>query len=326
MILGLFDGMWLLRRNYTAVISSGDKPEYKRLISTFFSSVAKLANEFNITNPIIGFDAWPYKKSEYITLKTSRYYPKESDRKEITPEMSEEEVKAAQEANKALEINLANEREFQHAKAFIKKYAHELGIPVACITGFEYDDLCYLIANKLGIEHEISLVSIDSDIRWMMGPTSNFCRCTKNRVVYKRGIQTLNPDGIPLLYYGILSFMRSNHNDIQNINFGKMSHEDACRAFAAGQLDFYLGDQSEKYNILLKALDPNTFYNDEVRDTLISQLEIDPMGYDDVSVLEFNSKHNVHLNSKLVGSMISKRDRSCSLLDKVIVDPPKGLA
>lgn len=295
---------------------------YKKLISTFFSSIAKLSDQFSITNPILGFDSWPYKKSEYISLKTSRYYPKESDRKEITPEMSEEEVKAAQEANSILDANLANEREFHHAKAFIKKYAHELGIPVACVPGMEFDDIAYLISNKLGIEHEISLVSIDSDIRWMMGPNCNFCRCTKNPVIYKRGVQTMNPDGIPLLYYGILSFMRQNHNDIMNIDFGKMSHEDACKAFAADQLDFYLGDQSEKYRILLKALDPNTFFNDEVKNTLISQLEIDPLGYDGVSVLEFNSKHAVHLNYKLVGSMLEKRVRSYSLLDKVIINPP----
>ena len=101
-----------------------------------------------------------------------------------------------------------------------------------------------------------------------------------------------------------------------------MSHEDACKAFAADQLDFYLGDQSEKYRILLKALDPNTFFDDEVKNTLISQLEIDPLGYDGVSVLEFNSKHAVHLNYKLVGSMLEKRVRSYSLLDKVIINPP----
>lgn len=321
MNLGLFDGTWLLRRNACAMKNSGPI-NYKDLVRSFFSSLAKLSSEFGVTNPCVVFDAWPYKRSEYVSLKTSRYYPNEADIQTVPETATEEEKAKIEAANAQLRANIADEQQFHHAKNFIVKYSRELGIPALRYDGLEADDISFYVSNKLGIKHDIYLIALDSDWMFALGPTGSFYRCNKARDKRLKGKQNLFPEGIPLIYYGCLSMMYHNHNDIMTMDLG-MSLEDACHAFKEDQLEFYLGEKAAQYKTLMKALDPNTFFNDDIKNYLLKELEIDPAYYDDISVREFGARHGIYLNYKTVGPMLKARDRSCTLLQEVVTEFPK---
>lgn len=319
MNIGLFDAQWLLRRNYHAILNNGSI-EYRELISSFLSSVTKLSLACDITNPVLIFDKGPYLKEDYISLKSSRHYPSESDRIEVTEELSQDELDKIEKLNKDLDHRLACEGEFRHAKNLLIKFLPNIGIPVVAIKGYEADDLAYYIANLMGIQWDIKFITIDSDWEYLMSPRTTFYRQNSTHTVINYG-SIVPPHGISLQVYGaIRCLINGNHNDVEMVKLD-MDADTIAFHLSNNSLKEVIGE--EKYNdfmMRLNALNCDTFFTEEVRKAIIESFEPMAKYKDDLDIRSFKQFHKIKTSfnfDKLIMNREVSTDPFSSILSKL---------
>lgn len=323
------DGQWILRRNFCAIRSSR-YPDYKSLIASFYSSVVNECSNCNAYNAFIIWDKGPYLKEQILTLKTSRYYANESDQQEIPEGVTEEERKAIEDKNKWIREQAQMESEFRHAKAHLIKFSREMGIPSVCYQGFEADDLAYIIANELGVKDDVKFLTKDSDWYYLMGPTTEFHRLTKNRE-YHKGAEVLKDRHTPLHIEGIFrTLIQGNHNDVETIDLG-ISVESALELYYNFQFDETKWTESvskppelvKKFLGRAKALDPRTFLTDEVKKSLLDQLQINVTDKTKGSMYKFCKDCGMFVNINKVYEFYSRRPKYLNLFESPIIKFPE---
>ena len=327
-MISLLDAQWLLRRNFYA-IKSHAYPSYNQLISSFLSSVCNICEECGGFDVFLVWDKGPYMKESYLTLKTTRYYARESDVVEIPPDVSEEERKKLEETNKWILEQAAMESEFRHAKNFLLKMSRGFGLPSVFYSGYEADDLAYIIANELGIKTDIKFLTKDSDWINLMGPTTEFVRLTKNKEYYS--YKNTEVGKVPLLIKGILaSLIEGNHNDIEVLNLG-VSLKEALNIYEnsgwnEGDWMFATNhdkDSVHKFIERAKALDPRTFLTDEIKSSLLTQLQVQTPIIDGNSLSDLCKKTGIRCNFWKILNLNSRRRKTLNLFEETVIKFPE---
>jgi hypothetical protein len=207
----VIDAQWLLTRNYHAIKHSYegelDENAYKVIASSVIQSIVKLIEELPSRKVILVFDTYPYYKSTMLNdeFKDSRIY--------VTDEDVEEETDPEKKAELAIEA--FNLKQRGKAKMLLKQLS-EYGLPSFFKSGYEADDLVYIIASKIKeLDLNGVIISIDSDWNYWINENVDWYSPKRGTTTYKDTIDYLQmPEGLSLFEYKRLydSFYGS-HND-----------------------------------------------------------------------------------------------------------------
>lgn len=154
----VIDAQYFLTRNYFAIRGSGSNKlpdtSYATIASSVIRSIIKVFEEVPSKKVILLWDTYPYYKHTLLEdYKGTRSYTTDED---VEAE-EDPEIKAQ------LEIDAHNLKQRGLAKRLLKEL-NSFGLPSFFKSGYEADDLAYVVSNKI---KELSktgcLVSIDSD-------------------------------------------------------------------------------------------------------------------------------------------------------------------
>ena len=233
--IGIIDGSYIIRRNMAAQSSYG-KLDENLLLKSCIQSLMKEKRELDFDKCLIVWDRAPYfRQQEGIEeYKSDRHYVSYDDIEKLREELLwEDDPKRRAEIESQIseyEVKAWNNSISGKVKYVIIQELGKFGFYSLIKTGFEGDDLAFLIADKcpdLGVK----AILLTSDHDWISYRNKNVQYTTPARRGVRnnrfddvrRMLDLSNRTGVPLYESGILSELYKNsHNNVEKYDFCDM--------------------------------------------------------------------------------------------------------
>lgn len=258
----IFDAQYLLTRNFCAMKSNGEVPKVENLARSFFWTLAKYLREnFQAQKVICLWDKWPYHSAEMLKgeYKDSRVYYTEDDLEGLDPEKDKEEyqrIKFESDCNEAK----------QHAKYWIIKEFSKIGIVSILKSGYEADDLAYLISKHLKDDEKSVIISRDSDWKYRVSPNLDYAHdkggITTYQEMYDSMPKELRDYGLSLYQYkSLIDSLFGSHNDMRRTvkEDIKDCPETYLRALDLDETLFATTEDFERFKLQTRSFDVDNF-------------------------------------------------------------------
>ena len=273
MKIGLLDAQWFLRRNFMLLKNHG-LINYCDLYKSLIQSVCKVTRENGLNKVYCLWDSAPYKRVEFIKeYKSDRVYLTEDNLKQITPDMTQEEIDQINKYNEELKKNLELEKVFRQVKYDFINTMTNYGMISIISKGYEADDLAYYICNKFNIEDELLLFTKDSDWISLLSKNAKLIRMTKSPEVYDYekayGILGNNFRSVPLVELGIIKdLILGSHNGTCGINLG-LSYQDVLESYSKNELSSKVDPEAYKnFEFRMINSNPNKYFDDNIKNAI----------------------------------------------------------
>lgn len=210
----IYDAQWLLARNYFAIRGSSENKlsntAYGSIVSSVLRSIIKMNSEVPARKIILLWDTYPYHKHTILSgdYKSSRLYTTEDD------------VENAENEEERLRLEIDAHNLHQRGKSkWILKDLSSYGLPSIFKSGYEADDLAFLISRKFKDSKErIVLVTVDTDWSYFTNDNVDWYSPKRGLSTYEDIKSDINlPSDLELFEYKRLySSFYGSHDDYYN--------------------------------------------------------------------------------------------------------------
>lgn len=262
---GLIDAQYILRRNAAVMKNNGfTESELRR---SFLQSIKKMQREIGFMTPVLLFDKSPYKKSAaFPAYKSDRIYYTDQYLEEHKDELSEHEIEV-----------IKSEIDF-NTKVQKVKYGlvNDPGDGISYLkSGYEADDLAYILANKIANDSESInlvlksiLISVDNDWNTFTNKRVDFItpRMDLRLDVRNRWTELSKQLDIPIYELGLCNeLFNHSHNNIDTYK-GTTTPEGNVVTFKDFSTSMYLSEDNipryEEYKKYFDAMNMNQYMDD----------------------------------------------------------------
>lgn len=239
---GIIDAQYLLRRNKVVIERTyGGKLLKNKLIESFLNSVMKLKRENDFIYPILCWDKSPYLKTEAVKeYKQNRHHASEEEvldlkdqissleefltRSDITDEQRSEAENKIKELKQSIEnsiLEMENFKVFQSVKYDIIFQLSDTGFKSMIKSGFEADDLGYLLSKQILKENKTAiLLTVDKD--WVFFQNDNVVfrsiKYPDKKYLDLTDSWNNHKDVLSMYEYGVLyEILEGSHNNVTSI-------------------------------------------------------------------------------------------------------------